>query len=332
MTDRKTNIKNSQSIVVWLYINAFMVFCMAVIGAVTRLTESGLSMVEWRPLIGAMPPLSIDEWNRVFDLYRQTPEYQKINAGMSLDEFKNIFFWEWFHRLWGRMIGLVYALPLVYFWVRGMIPSGYKKHLFGLLVLGAGQAIMGYVMVLSGFVDRPSVSHYRLAAHLMLAWIIFCGLIWVAMVLRPPKPNITSFCRRRHGGASLCLLALTIIWGAFMAGKDAGLVSSTWPHMYQDVMIPDELKMMSVNMALNNESVIHFTHRWIAALALVMILIFAWRVQSFALAVIVFVQFGLGIATIMTHVSIPMAAMHQGGAFVLSAILLYELYRLNRLA
>lgn len=327
-----TDVSHKNIIRNWLYLNAFMVFCMAVIGAVTRLTESGLSMVEWRPLIGAIPPLSVEEWNRVFELYRQTPEYQKINSGMSLDEFKNIFFWEWFHRLWGRMIGVVYALPLIYFWVRGMIPTGYKKPLFGLLILGAGQAVMGYVMVLSGFIDRPSVSHYRLAAHLMLAWLIFCGLIWVAMSLQPPKPNFTTLSKRRHGWVSMILLAITIIWGAFMAGKDAGLVSSTWPHMYQGTMIPDEFKMMTIDMFLNNESIIHFTHRWIALLALIMIVTFAWRVQSFALAGMVFVQFGLGIVTIMTHVSIHAAAMHQGGAFILSAILLRELYRLKRLA
>lgn len=161
---RHTLIRN------WLYLNAILVFCMAIIGAITRLTESGLSIVEWQPISGAIPPLNAIEWNRVFELYQQTPEYKKINSGMSLEEFKTIFFWEWFHRLWGRIIGLIYALPLAYFWIKNYIPKGYKLPLFGLLVLGGLQAVIGYIMVLSGFVDRPDVSHYRLALHLSLAW------------------------------------------------------------------------------------------------------------------------------------------------------------------
>jgi len=174
----------------WLFFTAFMVFCMAVIGAVTRLTESGLSMVEWRPLIGTLPPLSEAEWMRVFELYRETPEYKAKNAGMTLDEFKNIFFWEWFHRLWGRLIGVVYALPLFYFWVKKQIPQRYGWKLLIGLLLGGSQAVMGWYMVESGLVDRPAVSHFRLAAHLSLAALIFGYL----------------------------LIAITILWGAFVAG------------------------------------------------------------------------------------------------------------------
>ena len=310
----------------WLYFNAFMVFCMAVIGAITRLTESGLSIVEWQPISGALPPLSQAEWGRVFALYQQTPEYQKINAGMSLDEFKNIFFWEWFHRLWGRMIGIVYALPLLFFWIRGMIPQGYKKPLLGLLILGGMQGVMGYVMVLSGLIDRPSVSHYRLAAHLSLAFIIFGCLLWTAFSLKPPTAKETSFCKRRHGWSALALLAITIIWGAFMAGKDAGLASDTWPHFYQGEIIPHDLNVA----VTEHEATIHFVHRWLAFLAVIMIAAFAWRVRSFALGGMVIVQFALGIATVMTHVHIHTAAMHQAGAFILTGLLLRELYRVRR--
>jgi len=324
-----TDIKNNISIANWLFFTAFTVFCMAVIGAITRLTESGLSIVEWRPLMGAVPPLNAEEWDRVFQLYQNTPEYQKINMGMSLNEFKNIFFWEWLHRLWGRLIGLIYALPLIYFWLRNMIPEGYKTSLIGLLILGGSQAVMGYVMVLSGLADRPSVSHYKLAAHLGLAFVIFGWLMWLGMSLNPPKPNPTSFCKRRHGWGAMIMLAITIIWGAFMAGKDAGLVSSSWPHMYQGVMIPNEFQMMDFNIFMNNESIIHFTHRWIAAIALLMIVTFAWRTRSFALGGMVFFQFILGIATIMSHITIPMAAMHQGGAFILTALLLRDLYKIK---
>ena len=313
----------------WLYFNAFMVFCMAIIGAVTRLTESGLSMVEWRPIIGAIPPLSHEEWIRVFDLYRQTPEYQKINAGMSLDAFKNIFFWEWFHRVWGRLIGLVYALPLLIFWIKNMIPQGYKKHLLALLFLGGCQAVMGYIMVLSGLADRPSVSHFKLAAHLSLAFVIFGYLLWLAFCLSNIKPKLTTFCRRRHGWIAMIILGITIIWGAFMAGKDAGLVSSSWPHMFHGVMIPSEFQTVTFSSFMNNETIIHFSHRWIALLALISILAFAWRVKAIALGGAVLFQFGLGVATIMSLVAIPIAAMHQAGAFILAALLLKELYALR---
>jgi len=314
----------------WLYFNAFMVFCMAIIGAVTRLTESGLSMVEWRPLIGAIPPLNPEEWDRVFQLYRETPEYQKINAGMSLDEFKNIFFWEWFHRVWGRLIGLVYALPLLVFWLKNMIPAGYKKPLLGLLILGGSQAVMGYIMVLSGLSDRPSVSHFRLAAHLSLAFVIFGCLLWTAFSLHNIKPKPTCFCLRRHGWVAMGILTITIIWGAFMAGMDAGLVSSNWPHMYAGVMVPDTIWNTTLNLFFNNAEIIHFTHRWIAVFALFMIATFAWRVKSFELGGMVFIQFAFGIATIMSYVAIPIAAIHQGGAFILTALMLKEIYALRK--
>jgi len=313
----------------WLYFNAFMVFCMAIIGAVTRLTESGLSMVEWRPLIGAIPPLNPEEWDRVFQLYRDTPEYQKINAGMSLGEFKNIFFWEWFHRVWGRLIGVVYALPLIFFWMSRMIPAGYKKPLLGLLFLGACQAIMGYIMVLSGLADRPSVSHYKLAAHLSLAFVIFGCLLWTAYSLDDIKPKPTTFCRRRHGWVAMAILSVTIIWGAFMAGMDAGLVSSNWPHMYAGVMLPDTIWTMTIGQFFNNPEIIHFTHRWIAVFALFMVAAFAWRVESYPLGLAIFAQFVLGIMTIMSYVAIPIAAIHQGGAFIVVALLLREIYKLR---
>jgi cytochrome c oxidase assembly protein subunit 15 len=324
--------ENSRPITIrnWLYFNAFMVFCMAIIGAITRLTESGLSMVEWRPLIGTIPPLSAEEWTRVFDLYRQTPEYQFINTGMSLAEFQYIFFWEWFHRVWGRLIGLTYALPLIFFWVKNWIPVGFKKPLIGLLILGGLQAVMGYVMVLSGLVDEPAVSHYRLAAHLSLAFIIFGCLIWVAMRLDPPQPKPTTFCRRRHGWSAMAVLAVTIIWGAFMAGKDAGLVSSTWPLMYADVLIPPVFLSTDLVTFFENAEIIHFVHRWIAVIALFMIFTFAWRVRDPWLGVMVFIQFGLGIVTIMTYVSIPVATLHQAGALILVGLMLKNLYKIKK--
>lgn len=311
----------------WLFITAFMVFTMAVIGAITRLTESGLSMVEWRPLIGSLPPLSQEEWQRVFDLYRETPEYQKKNFGMDIDEFKNIFFWEWFHRLWGRLIGVVYALPFFIFLIMKKIPQGYKLKLFIGLLLGGSQGLMGWYMVQSGLVDRPSVSHFRLAAHLGLAAIIFSYILWLAFNLRGNKALSGTFCQKRHGWIAFCMTFITLIWGAFVAGLDAGLVYNTWPLM-GDTLIPHELN--SFKSILIEPVSVQFTHRWIAIIAAFAILTFAYRVRSFGLAAMIFIQIGLGIATLLSMVAIPLAAMHQAGAFILIGLLVYHLHKLRR--
>lgn len=328
----KSNDNSVFYIRIWLAATAFMVFAMAVIGAITRLTESGLSMVEWKPLIGAMPPLSDAEWNRVFDLYRQTPEYRHINQGMTLDEFKYIFFWEWFHRLWGRLIGLVYAVPLAVFWVKNMIPQGYKRKFLALLALGGLQGFMGWFMVMSGLVDRPSVSHYRLAAHLGLAFIIFGYLVWLLDGLSPKiKSQNTSFCLRRHGWAALFLTACTIVWGAFVAGLDAGLIYNTFPHMGAGRIIPEDMWFLSpfwINI-FENAATVQFTHRLLAMVTLVIVLSFAWRARSFALGGMAVLQVGLGIATLLTQVSLPLAAMHQAGALLLLMLLLKDIYRIS---
>ena len=331
----------------WLFFTAFMVFAMAVIGAVTRLTGSGLSMVEWRPLIGALPPLHETEWSRVFALYQDTPEYQYKNFDMNLDEFKTIFFWEWFHRLWGRLIGVVYALPLFYFWARQQIPEGYKTKLLIGLILGGSQAVMGWYMVASGLVDRPSVSHFRLAAHLGLAFIIFSYLLWLAFDLCGTQPsfrrrsestknstqdsvlqrdNAYNFCLKRHGWISFALLALTIIWGAFVAGLDAGMVYNTWPKMGAH-WLPQELTALSL---IFNEPVsVQFVHRWIAIIAGISVITFALRVKNIALAGMVLLQIGLGIATLLSQVHIHLATTHQAGAFILVSLIIHQLHKMR---
>lgn len=330
MTDK--GAKSIIYIKYWLCASAFMVFAMAVIGAITRLTESGLSMVEWRPLVGAVPPLNDTEWNRVFDLYKQTPEYIKTNAGMALDEFKNIFFWEWFHRLWGRLIGLVYAVPLLVFWVRGMVPKSLKLSLLGLLIMGGMQGVIGYIMVLSGFIDNPSVSHYRLSLHLVIAFIIFGWLMWLVYRLSPSlQPTVPSEGQRRHGWIALVFLTITVVWGAFVAGTDAGLIYNEWPHMGQGRIVPSDMWFLSPAWLnpLENAAAIQFTHRWVAAITLVLIVTFAWRVKSMTLGGMVTIQFFLGIATLLSQVAIPMAALHQAGAFIVCALLLRDIYKLR---
>ena len=310
----------------WLFFTAFMVFCMAVIGAVTRLTESGLSMVEWRPLIGTLPPLSEAEWMRVFELYRETPEYKAKNAGMTLDEFKNIFFWEWFHRLWGRLIGVVYALPLFYFWVKKQIPQRYGWKLLVGLLLGGSQAVMGWYMVESGLVDRPAVSHFRLAAHLSLAALIFGYLLWLAFDLRGVKGNLSSFCQKRHGWLTLAVIAITILWGAFVAGLDAGLVYNDWPKMGNYWIPPEVTGLRSL---IFDHAAVQFTHRWLAILTMVIVITYGWRMKNYALIGMVCVQVILGIATLLSLVAIPLAAAHQAGAFILIALMIYQLKKIH---
>lgn len=311
-------------IINWLYFTAFMVFAMAVIGAITRLTESGLSMVEWRPLIGALPPLSDAEWNRVFDLYKQTPEFIHKNNWMELADFQKIFFWEWLHRLWGRLIGLVYVLPLLWFWVKGQIPHGYKGALLFILALGAGQGVMGWYMVMSGLVDRPDVSHFRLAAHLSLAFVIYACVLWVAFSLRKTDHTPASFCLLRHGWVALALVSVTVIWGAFVAGLNGGLVYNTWPMMDAHWIPPEVTGLYAI---LHDPAAVQFTHRWIAVLAALAVLSFAWRIKSAPIAAMMIVQIGLGIATVLTQVHIPLAATHQAGAMVLIGLFMYELNR-----
>ena len=328
--------RNNKAIVAWLYGCAFMVFAMMIIGAITRLTESGLSMVEWRPLIGALPPMNDAEWLRVFELYQATPEYQKVNAWMGIEDFKTIFFWEWFHRLWGRLIGLIFALPLIVFWVRGMIPHGYKFKFLGLLFLGGLQGLMGWYMVKSGLIDRPDVSHYRLAAHLSLAFIILGALIWTALSLTLKTRRFENKNLFRHGVFTLLCVALTIIWGAYTAGLDAGLVyNETFPKMGGQWIPPDFWKYDTVWMNITeNHSAVQFTHRWLAVFSVLIILSFWVHAYLkniklkilYSLAIIALLQMSLGIATILSGVHIHIAVTHQAGAAILFSLIITCLY------
>lgn len=316
-----------KSIPVWLFTTAFMVFAMAIIGAITRLTESGLSMVEWKPLIGAIPPLSDTEWERVFGLYKQTPEFIQKNSWMELADFQKIFFWEWLHRLWGRIIGLVYALPLIWFWVRGMIPQGYKGKFLALFILGGMQGVMGWFMVMSGLVDRPDVSHFRLAAHLVLALIIYGSALWLAFDFTQRKPSqFCTFCHKRHGWIAFGFVAITIVWGAFVAGLDGGMLYNTWPKMDAHWIPPEVTGLLSM---AHDPGATQFFHRWIAIFTGIVVLTFAWRVKNFPIAGMVLLQIALGIGTVMSQVVIPMAALHQAGAIVLLGLMIRQLHSMH---
>lgn len=326
-----------KKISLWLFLCALSVFIMALVGAITRLTESGLSIVEWKPVTGALPPLSEAAWLTEFDLYKQSPQYLKINAGMTLDEFKNIFFWEWFHRLWGRLIGVFYALPLLFFWRH--IPRVDRPKFLGVLALGFLQGAMGWYMVKSGLVDQPAVSHYRLAAHLMLAFLIYGCLMRLGFMYgTPAHENSKAAPLRGLIRGCIALAALTMIWGAFTAGLDAGMVYNTFPKMDDYWFPPEAAQHNPMWLAFFEEPAsVQFTHRIlaIATFIKVMVLVFKGlrlKLQGRARKVLIFTgiavctQAGLGIVTLLTQVHIHVAVTHQGGAMVLLGLLVWLLH------
>jgi heme a synthase len=302
----------------WLLFVALLVFLMVVVGGITRLTESGLSITEWRPVTGALPPLSAADWEEAFALYRATPEYQQINRGMSLADFKFIFFWEWFHRLLGRMVGLAYALPLAWFAWKRAIPAGYGGRLVLLLALGALQGVIGWWMVVSGLSLRTDVSHFRLAVHLMLALFILALLVWTALDLRRSRARLTL-----PVAGVLLVLAIQILFGAWTAGLNAGLAADDWPLMNGRVF--PEVAVTGATLTYD-PFLIHWVHRWWAWVAVAALVVLArWtrtvdRRASIALHSAFGVQIALGIATVMTGVNIVLAVLHQAvGALVVAS-------------
>lgn len=311
----------------WLLVVAALVFLMVVVGGITRLTESGLSMVRWEPISGIVPPLDDAQWQAEFDAYKAYPEYQKINRGMSLGEFKAIFFWEYLHRLLGRLIGVAFALPLAWFAVRRAIPSGYGPRLVMLLALGGLQGFIGWWMVASGLVERPDVAHDRLAIHLSLALAIFAALLWTALDLRPASAP-TAPRPRGWVPVMLPLLFVQIIWGAFVAGLNGGYAFNTWPLMGDDFVpphVPAAVATAVANLA-NDPVVAQFVHRTLAIVVALFALHVAaklWRAgagaRALVLAAVVLLQFALGVATLLTGVHIVLGVMHQAGAALLLA-------------
>lgn len=326
---------NTKPLAIWLFCLCAMVFTMVTIGAITRLTDSGLSMVEWRPILGTLPPLNEAEWDRVYELYKQSPEFKHKHMWMELHDFKAIFFWEWFHRLLGRTLGVAFALPFLFFLLKKMIPQGYKLKLFGLFVLGGMQGLMGWYMVQSGLIDNPAVSHYRLAAHLGLAFLIITlmfalGLQFMGMKRQPSQALFN------HGWIVLTCVVITILWGAYVAGLDAGLIyNDTFPLMGGGILPPDmwHLSPWWHNLFENHESV-QFTHRWLAMFTVAMVIGY-WinaRVKGQkslvfgALAFMAVLQMGLGIATLLSSVALPLAVLHQAGALTVLMLMVWSLY------
>ena len=336
MHNRPTSTDTPGAIAAWLLACCAMLFAMVVVGGVTRLTHSGLSIVEWQPIVGAIPPLNDAEWQDAFAKYRQTPEFRLRNFDMDVAGFKSIFWWEYVHRLLGRLIGAVFFVPLVVFALRGMVRGPLAWKLGGIFVLGALQGAMGWYMVKSGLVDEPRVSHLRLTAHLGLAFLIFAAQFWVAMDLLSPRHARPQAPRwlARFAQLVAALVFVMALSGGMVAGLRAGLAYNTFPLMNGHFVPPDMFVIdpWYANF-LWNMGTVQFDHRMIAWALAVLVPVLWWRVARsevppsariaahFALAALA-VQFTLGVATLLLAVPVALGAAHQAGALVLFACVL----------
>ena len=324
--------KNNSSIILWLGMVLIAVILMVFIGGVTRLTDSGLSMVEWKPILGFFPPLSHEEWLRVFELYKNTPEYKYYNKGMELDEFKIIFFWEYFHRFWGRIIGLIFIIPFLYFIIKKRLSQKNIISLILILTLGTFQAVIGWWMVKSGLINKPDVSQYRLAIHLSNAFVIMFLLLWLILDLYEGeskiKFNLTFF--------TLILVSITIIAGSFVAGMDAGLMYNTYPLMNEKIL-PDQYLTLGYLDPFENPGSAQFHHRHLGLLCLILSLFFYFknynkkeiRIRINVLLILILAQFFLGIFILLNYVPIIFASLHQVGAMMIFLIFISIIHKEN---
>jgi len=338
---------NDRAITRWLLVCLFLIFSMVILGGVTRLTGSGLSMVTWHPT-GVLPPIGGEQWLAEFELYKQFPEYQIMNRDMTLEGFKSIYWFEYSHRMLGRLIGLVFLLPFLYFWLRKKVKPGLTPRLVTMFFLGGLQGLLGWYMVKSGLVSNPHVSQYRLSAHLLAAILIYGFILWTVFDLAVAEPyrriadsTVSGWRKASLGLAGLVLV--TIVSGGFVAGLKAGLIFNTFPLM-GGKLIPDGIAALTpwyLN-PLENMVTVQFDHRWLALATGG--LMFAWylrgrscfeaaRLQrSFKLVgMMVLIQLGLGIATLLLHVPVALGALHQAGALLLFSALLFNIHALSRI-
>jgi heme a synthase len=317
----------------WLFAVAFLIFCMVIVGGATRLTNSGLSITEWQPLLGAIPPLTDADWQAAFDKYKLIPQFTELNSSMTLAEFRFIYWWEWSHRLLGRFIGVAFLGPFLVFAGLGWIAPAQWPRFVLLFVLGGLQGALGWYMVASGLVDRVDVSQYRLAAHLTLATIIFGAMLWVAYGLSGPRVAPAAG-QQRSALYLACLVLLQVAAGGLVAGLDAGMGYNTWPLM-DGKLVPDGLLVMQPvwRNLFENAMTVQFDHRLIAYVIVVAAAGHAYVVQSRAALVLflaVLLQVGLGIATLLNQVPLHLGLMHQGGAMIVFAAALWNLHVMLR--
>jgi cytochrome c oxidase assembly protein subunit 15 len=342
-------VEGRRQVAIWLLVVCALVYGMVVLGGVTRLTGSGLSMVEWDPIMGWIPPMSEEAWSDAYEKYRLTPEYQKVNRGFGLEGFKEIFWLEYLHRVLGRLIGIAFFIPFVYFLIRGHIRGSLIPKTATMFVLGGLQGLMGWYMVKSGLIDNPHVSPYRLTAHLLLALLIYAYMLWVALDLLMPRATgeearVPGGLRRKTYWLT-GFAVLTIASGGFVAGLKAGFAYNTFPLM-NGRLIPDGYLTLSpwyLNL-FENVAAVQFNHRLLAIALLVAVIAFWLAARRYALPrqvalgmhallAAALLQVALGITTLLMHVPLPLAALHQaGGVLVLTALvyLSHRVYRLGR--
>ncbi|WP_417887203.1 COX15/CtaA family protein [Zunongwangia sp.] len=338
-------MKDNKKVVYWLLTGCALIFIMVVVGGITRLTNSGLSISNYKLIQGIVPPMNQQEWVDAFELYKQYPEYQKLHYHFNLEDFKGIYFWEWIHRVIGRLIGVVFIIPFLYFLFTKQLTKSTIRKAILLLCLGGFQGFMGWYMVKSGLVDRPSVSHYRLAAHLMTAFITFAYSFWVALDIiykNKLKPSVPSM--KKWIWVGMIILILQITWGAFVAGLDAGFIHNSWPLMAEGKWIHEtvyiELKPVWKNF-IAGKSGVQFVHRYLAFFVVAAILIIWSKAKKLALTraqkngvnllvFIVCIQFLLGVFTLIYQVPVWLGVTHQVGAFCLLAAMTFVLHRFSK--
>jgi len=338
-------LAGDRAVSIWLWFVAALVIAMVVVGGATRLTESGLSITEWRPLLGAIPPLNHADWLAAFERYKQIPQYHIMNQGMTLDAFKSIYWWEWSHRFLGRFIGVAFALPFVFFWLTGRLKKGSGLKFLGVLALGGVQGVIGWYMVKSGLVDRVDVSQYRLALHLTTAFAILGLLVWLALDEWPDAARnaigAVTPAIRRMGVFIVALVVTQVVLGAFVAGLKAGFIYNTWPTMDGQWVPSDYWTTPAYLTFFESHAAAQFNHRVTAYLVVLAVLTELWlvlrvandrhvRATAVLLACAVLAQVTLGIVTLVAHVPLELGVAHQlGGAivFVLSVVHLHAIRR-----
>jgi heme a synthase len=334
-----------RAVSLWLWLVAALVLAMVIVGGATRLTESGLSITEWQPLLGAIPPLNEADWIAAFQKYQQIPQYHALNQGMSLADFKFIYYWEWSHRLLGRAIGVVFALPFLYFWWTGKLKRGTGRKFLGILALGALQGAIGWYMVKSGLSDRIEVSQYRLALHLTTAFMILGLLVWVALEEWPWEPRITGEVAtplmRRLAAIIVGAVLVQVMLGAFVAGLRAGYIYNTWPSM-DGQFVPSDYWMKPAYLSFfESHAAAQFNHRMMAYAVAALAFIEIWlttrapvddriRLTSQWLGAAVVIQIALGVATLLSHVQLNLALLHQGGGALVFVTAIVHLHATRR--
>lgn len=332
--------KNLKPVVIWLFTGAVLVFIMTAIGGITRLTESGLSMVDWKLIMGAIPPLTEEAWQKTFEQYQQFPEYQITHAHFSLSDFKSIYFWEYTHRLLGRVIGLVFIIPFLIFLAQKRISKSLLFKLLFLLFMGGFQGFLGWYMVSSGLVNEPRVSHFRLAAHLSTAFFTIAYSVWLALDLMQAKDRTPIFPKKLYKLTwfGLIILAIQIVFGAFVAGKDAGMIHNFWPNMNPGEFISPEIFEGDTvwDSLINHPSGIQFMHRYLAYIVTGLV-VYLWvkskqlntdfetQKRFSYLFILVLIQFSLGVFTLIMHVPVYLGVLHQLGALLLLLGFIYTL-------